>query len=301
MQQTFSFTVSLVEARDLFITAIQAEGFSPATVANYESSLGLFIRFLHEQGVHHLQEVTPAHVRAWLVHKREQGVSQYHLHNCYRLPRRWWRWLMDEGLVQHDAFANVKKPRPPQLVKPALTDEQVKALLKATEGKDWLSLRNRALVMLLLTTGLRAIEAHRLTVRDVQGDAIQVQGKGNKQRFVPLLPEVRLALKRYLTLCPFKPAENDPLWWGVDGALSLDAVKHCIYDLSRRAGVQAGSHALRRTFATRLLQEGVSMEHVRMLLGHSGYAVLRQYLVLGEADLRKAVQEHNPLKRLTKR
>ncbi|GIV22250.1 MAG: tyrosine recombinase XerC [Armatimonadota bacterium] len=299
MQQSVSLFVTLEDAKELFLTAMLAEGFSETTLRNYRCILGLFERFLKQRGVHTLQQVTPEAVRQWLVFKRENGVSPHHILNCYRLPRRWWRWLMAEGLVQDDAFANVRKPRTPQIIKSALDEAQVAALLRAaSEGKGWLALRNRALVMMLLSSGLRATEAHRLKVRDVLQSSgnIIVYGKGGKMRIVPLLPEVKLAIQRYLIANPFKPQQDDPLWWGINGALTLGALKHAVYDLAKRAGIRAGPHALRRTFATRLLQDGVSMEHVRQLLGHSGYAVIKQYVALTQVDLMEAAVQHNPLR-----
>lgn len=289
-------TVRLAETVKLFLVALQAEGVAPTTLRNYRHMLKMFTEYLHGLGCETLHDVQTHHIRQWLIHKREQGVGGFQVCNCYRLPRRFWRWCIREELVDSDPFGKVSKPKVPQVVKPALTQDEIDRLLNACRGRHWLQLRDRALVILLLSTGLRAMEAHALKVKDVEGDSLLIQGKGNKQRMVPLTPQARLALKRYLLACPYKPTGDDPLWWGNSGRLTLDGLKQAVRDLGTRAGVRCGAHRLRHTFATRMLQDGASMEHVRLLLGHSDYTVLRQYLHLTEADLDRTMKEHNPLK-----
>lgn len=291
-------TVSFHDATQLFLTGLQAEGATDNTIKDYDTVLKQFVRFLQEQGCQTVQDVTPAHIRQWIIHKREQGVSSHTLFNAYRLPRRWFNWLLQEGVLDSNPFAKVPKPKLEQVVKRALTDDEIRRLLRTQNSKHWLTLRDRALVTLLLSTGLRAMEAHQLKVKDANGDALLIKGKGGKQRIVPLTPQARLAIKRYLVACPHRPQPDDPLWWGNSGALTLDGLKQAVRDLGARAGIQCGAHQLRRTFATRLLQSGASMEHVRLLMGHSDYTVLRQYLHLSGDDLRETIKQHNPLRNI---
>jgi len=110
---------------------------------------------------------------------------------------------------------------------------------------------------------------------------------------------VRLALKRYLRAGPHHLTGASPLWQGVKGALTLDGLKNAIKAVGERAGITPlGAHAFRRTFATWSLRNGIDLEHLRLLMGHSDYRVLRQYLALVEADLKRAHQQHSPLQNL---
>jgi integrase/recombinase XerC len=97
----------------------------------------------------------------------------------------------------------------------------VEQILQACEGKEWLRLRDKALILLLLDTGLRIHEAHKLTVADAQQETVLIRGKGGKQRVVFLSAEVRLAIKRYLKACPYPLTDDSPLWQGMNGALTL--------------------------------------------------------------------------------
>lgn len=294
--------LALDEALDLFLTAMLAEGASQNTVTTYRETVGRFIQFVREQGCESVQDVDTATLRLWMIRCREQGLSPHSLYNYFRHPRRWFNWLLQEGLIQETLFSRMKAPRVPQGVKRALSEQEIRQLRNACNGKHWMNLRDKALILLLLSTGLRAAEAHQLRVGDTDKDALLIRGKGNKQRVVPLLPQVRLALKRYVTACPYiRPHEKDArLCWGSHAVpLTCDGLKQCVRDTARRAGLTTfGPHTLRRTCATRLLQDGASVEHVRLLLGHSDYSVLRHYLNLTESDLRQTIQQHNPLKNI---
>jgi integrase/recombinase XerD len=292
----------LTEAFTLWLEALEARGTSPRTLANYREGVGQFVAFL-EQHATTLDAVQPHHIRKWLIHKQRKGVSPYTVRNAYRLPRLFWQWCLREELTANDPFQKVEKPKVPPKVKPALTPEEVEQILKACNGKHWLRLRDKALILLLLDTGLRIHEAHNLTVADASQDALLIRGKGGKQRVVFLSHEVRLALRRYLNACPFAPTGDAPLWWGRFGALTLHGLKTAVRFVGKRAGLKRrlSPHAFRRTFATWSLRSGIDLEHLRQLMGHSNYTVLRQYLALVEADLKQAHQQHSPLNNLRNR
>ena len=97
----------LTECLQLWLEALQAQGASLRTIANYRECVGAFTRFLQARGITTLDAVQPAHIRQWLIAKREQGVSPETLHNAYRNPRAWRRFYMREGLATHNPFATV--------------------------------------------------------------------------------------------------------------------------------------------------------------------------------------------------
>jgi site-specific recombinase XerD len=150
----------------------------------------------------------------------------------------------------------------------------------------------------LLDTGLRIHECHQLRVMDVVQNALIVRGKGGKQRVVVLSAEVRLALQRYLKACPYRPTAEHPLWWGAHGCLTLEGLKVTVRKVGKRAGVKVGAHQLRRTFATWSLRNGIDLEHLRLLMGHSDLKTTQQYLALVEDDLKRAHEQYSPLKML---
>ena len=297
-------TSELWDCYELWLESMQARGLAPKTIANYRLEVGQFLRFLHEHlNLTTLDAVRPHHIRKWLIHRQQQGVSNRQLRNDYQSPATFWRWCLREELTTNNPFAKVEKPRQLPTLKPALTPDEVEQILQACDGKDWLRLRDKALILLLLDTGLRIHEAHKLTVADAQRETVLIRGKGGKQRVVFLSAEVRLAIKRYLKACPYPLTDESPLWWGRNGALTLWGIMEVVEKIGKRAELPKplGAHTFRRTFATWSLRNGIDMEHLRQLMGHSDYTVLRQYLALDATDLRRAHEQHNPLQNLRKR
>jgi len=293
----------LEEAFHLWLESMQARQFSPSTLRGYRVNVGAFLRYLQENlNLTTLDAVRPAHIRKWLIYRQQHGVSNAQLHNDYRQPRTFWRWCIKEELTTNDPFAKVEKPKLQPTLKPALTPREVEQILQACDGKDWLRLRDKALILLLLDTGLRIHEAHKLTVADAQQETVLIRGKGGKQRVVFLSAEVRLAIKRYLKACPYPLTDESPLWWGRNGALTLWGIMEVVEKIGKRAELPKplGAHTFRRTFATWSLRSGIDLEQLRQLMGHSDYTVLRQYLSLVEADLKQAHQQHSPLNNLRK-
>ena len=295
-----TFENALQEAFQLWMESMQARAFSPKTLYGYKVNVGAFIRFLNAPGLTELEQVQPTHIRKWLTYRREKGVSNAQLWNDYRQPRTFWNWCLREELTTHNPFTKVEKPRLETVVKPALTPEQVEALLKACEGKDWLRLRDRALLLTLLDTGLRASEVHSLKATDEKRDTLLIRGKGGKRRVVFLCPETRLALRRYLNACPHSLTDDSPLWWGRNGALTLWGLLEVIENIGKRAGITPlGAHIFRRTHAVWSLRSGIDLAHLQKMLGHSSMSVLvKHYLPLLESDLKEAHRQHSPVNTL---
>jgi site-specific recombinase XerD len=134
-----------------------------------------------------------------------------------------------------------------------------------------------------------------------------ITGKGGKQRWVFLSAEVRRALRKYLDAMQRATGRtldaDAPLWWTANAPMSLSMLRRTVARIGERAGLgkHLGAHAFRRTFATWSLRSGIDLEHLRQLMGHSDYTVLRQYLALDATDLRRAHEQHNPLQNLRKR
>ncbi len=171
-------TSELWECHNMWLESMQARGLAPKTLAIYRLEVGQFLRFLHEQlNLTTLDAVRPVHIRKWLIHRQQQGVSNRQLRNDYQSPATFWRWCIKEELTTNNPFAKVEKPRQLPTLKPALTPDEIDALLRACDGKEWLRLRDKALILLLLDTGLRIHEAHKLTVEDASRACVLIHAR----------------------------------------------------------------------------------------------------------------------------
>ena len=158
-----------------------------------------------------------------------------------------------------------------------------------------LRLRDATMATVLLNTGLRVGELCTLRLLDVQmserkGKVIVRSGKGGKQRVVPLNGQARRMLRQWLLHRP--SVETDALFVGQrSGAVSARSVQRAVGRLAQLAGLEAVTpHILRHTFAKSLINQGVSIEKVAALLGHSDLNTTRIYITPGERDLEEAVE-----------
>lgn len=296
-------TNPILLALELWLETCASKGVSAKTLKTYRTQVTPFVQFLHQQGCQTFEDVHPQHIRRWLLHWREQGVSADTLWDYFRNPRTFWNWCIREGLTESNPFLRVEPPKRGKTIKQALTPAQVELLLTECATKHWLDCRNYALVLCLVSTGLRAHEVLTLRVEHASQETAVITGKGNKQRVVVLSGELRLALARYLRALEKQTGRklepSAPLWWSERGhPLTLDGLKITIRKLGKKVGLTLGTHRLRRTFGTWCIVNGMNVKHVQELLGHSDLETTMLYLNLTERDLLEAYRQHDPLKLL---
>lgn len=265
----------------------------------------------------HPADLTAQAVRAGFADLAREGAAVSSRTRAIGVWKAFCGWLIDGGHLAADPTAGIARPRKPEALPVAFTDEQLQRILQAASEPDpdsrtpW-PLRDRALVITLAGTGVRASELCGLTVGDVATGAdpsLRVHGKGGKTRVVPLSPQVQQAIAEYLDnragRFPAKDGEAsspargerpaDPLFVSYSGsALTRGALKQYVYRWLLRAGVPRPDgeavHAFRHTFATGLIHNGADLASVRQLLGHSSIASTQIYLRMTGADLVSAVR-----------
>jgi len=168
------------------------------------------------------------------------------------------------------------------------------------DAPEWILARDTAVLALLYGSGLRISEALSLKRRDapIKGrDMLRVTGKGNKTRVVPVLPIVREAVERYLSLCPLKVGSDDPLFMGARGKQLRPRIIQLRIARARAAlGLPetATPHALRHSFATHLLGAGADLRAIQELLGHASLSTTQGYTEVDRAHLLKTYDKAHP-------
>ncbi len=241
------------------------------------------------------------------------------------ISRTWSTWnqlftfMVAEGLLPGNPMAAIEKPRVPKSRPKAITgDDSVDRLLSvAARGRQgarnpWPE-RDFAIVVTLLTCGLRLSELLDLEMRSIDGPpedrVIGVRGKGNKERTVPLEAEVESILSAYvesrLRRFPGRIQSADPLFVDNKGAkLKRGALQYMIDQLYREAGIRtkvpAGAlvHALRHTFATSLARNGASGTELQLLLGHESLATTQRYVDATAREIRSAARSNDAYRSL---
>lgn len=287
--------------------ALRVAGRSPRTIRWYGDHLAEFVTFVERDGRRAtLDDLCPPVARRWLLAAqaaRAKPLAPASLAGRVRTLRAFGSWVAREFELGASPLRGLPVPRVPQLLVPSLREPDIHELLRAVAAGSQPD-RDRAIVLLLLDTGLRLAEAAGLRVGDVdlvEGRAT-VMGKGARQRSVPIGRRTRQALRR--TLAPRgRLAAEAALFVGVDGRpLKPHAYQQLFRRLVRRVtlSTRCSPHVLRHTFARSFLRNGGDVFSLQRILGHSptSLQVTRRYLDLDDDDLRAVHREASPVDRL---
>jgi site-specific recombinase XerD len=199
----------------------------------------------------------------------------------FKALRSLYRWLEEESEIADNAVARMRSPHVPEQPVPIVPGDALRRLLDACAGKDFVSRRDTAIIMLLLDTGARRSEVLNLRVADVnfEYDVIHVLGKGGRQRAVPFGRKTAQAVDRYLRVRSLhKHAAEERLWLGKRGPWTDDGLRHML----RRRGEQAGipnlhPHRFRHTFAHAWLVQGGHETDLMRIAGWRSRVMLQRY------------------------
>jgi integrase/recombinase XerD len=284
--------------------------FSPHTVADYQLT---FTRFAAYIGDTPLADITAADVQRFLEHVRaEHKLGKKTVNNIWIALSSFWTWAAVELHVPHIIRGHVRQPdyRPPVIE--TYTEVQIKAMLAACqETAAWRtrnghqartqrseSLRDQAIIVTLIDTGVRASELCNLEIRDYNqqtGRLLVRQGKGSKDRPVFLGQTGRRLIWRYLAERP-TASPTDPLFpTNTNRPLERNNLRKTLQRIGERAGVtNVTIHRFRHTFAVTFLRNGGSLLELQEMLGHEKMETVRIYAKLAAADLQAAQRRASP-------
>jgi len=282
--------------------------FSPKTTEAYRRDVLQFLAFLAEHlggapSLRDLAALEPADVRAFLAARRAEGIGSRSLMRALAGMRGFARFLERNGKGKVGALAAVRAPKIGKTLPRPLPAAAAKRVadpeLSAGDGREpWIHARDAAVLALLYGGGLRISEALGLKRGDFgDRDTITVTGKGNKQRMVPVLPQVAKLVADYLALCPYDLGEDGPLFVGTKGGpLSARVVQLAMARLRGALGLPetATPHALRHSFATHLLARGGDLRSIQELLGHASLATTQIYTEVDAERLIEAYRSAHP-------
>jgi integrase/recombinase XerC len=253
-----------------------------------------------------LAKLAPQDVRAFMAARRSEGIGGRSLMRGLAGTRSFARFLERNGKGKVGALAAVRAPKMPKtLPKPlpiASAKQVTDADLRAGEAREqWVLARDAAVLALLYGAGLRISEALGLARGDVpapgKGDAITVTGKGNKQRMVPLLPQVSQSIADYVALCPYELPAEGPLFVGARGKALSPRIVQLVMERLRGAlslPDSATPHALRHSFATHLLARGGDLRAIQELLGHASLSTTQIYTAVDTERLLEVYRNSHP-------
>lgn len=283
--------------------------YSPLTVEAYARDLRQFLAFAAQGaksplGAEQFLAMTPADVRAYMAHRRSEGVAGRSVLRALAALRSFARHLERAGEGKAAPFVAVRSPKVarslPKPLGPAAAVQVTDPETRAGETRDpWVLARDAAVLALLYGSGLRISEALGLRRKDapVSADSITVIGKGRKTRSVPVIAPVREAVSQYIALCPHHLEPEGPLFVGVRGGpLSPRIIQLAMERMRGALGLPASAtpHALRHSFATHLLARGGDLRSIQELLGHASLSTTQVYTAVDTSRLMDAWMSAHP-------
>lgn len=292
-------TASLLSEQ--FLDAVWLEsGLSENTLNAYRTDLAALEGWLDKKNLP-LEAVTRAELLGYLAANVRQGLSPRSSARRLSTLRRFYRYLLREGLIQEDPTADVSSPSLGRPLPKSITEASVEKLLAAPPDTT-LGLRDRAMLETMYASGLRVSELVALALNelDLTTGLVRVTGKGGKERIVPLGDEAMSRLGDYL-----KGARPSLLGEHKSGAVFLTRrgqpmTRQAFWQLIKRYSSAAGidsslsPHSLRHAFATHLLNHGADLRSVQMLLGHADLSTTQIYTHVAKARLQTLHSSHHP-------
>ena len=263
----------------LFLWSCRANNLSPRTITDYQFKAGRFIRFCEATGCTNINEISTNHIRSFLLQLQERNSAKS-VADYYRVIKRFFNWMVEEEILEYSPMAKIKSPRVPEtLIKP-FTEQHIKSILLLCDEHTRTGIRNKAIILMLLDTGLRLSELAniQLSDMDLDNETLTVMGKGNRQRVVRIGRGAQKALLTYL----LSRKDNQPgLWVSEEGKpLTWKGIAVMFKVLKRRAGfqdVRLSAHTFRHTSGTWALLNGASERDVQLLLGHRTQRMTQHY------------------------
>ncbi|MCK5761376.1 MAG: site-specific tyrosine recombinase XerD [Candidatus Izimaplasma sp.] len=278
------------------------KGLSQNSIKSYISDLVEYIDFLVKNYmIKDPDKITKQHIRNFIGRLKRKHNSASSISRKMSAIRSFHKYLLLEKIVYVNVSLGISLPKKEQRLPQILSVNEIDALMVAADGDEPLELRNRAMLELLYGSGLRITELIGIRLGDLHLNMgfLNILGKGNKERIVPLGEEGRYALRRYLDKGrPFlKKVPGDIVFVNNSGSsISRVGFYKTLKKLALKAGItkDVSPHTLRHSFASHLLENGVNLRMVQELLGHEDISTTQIYTHISKKHLKDVYEEFHP-------
>ena len=293
--------MTLQNAYDSFLIEQHIRGNTEKTVQYYTSCLTIFARFVGA-GLD-MEEISLDLLKRYYLHLTSRRLTTTSVQTYIRAVRAFLTWCYCEEIIQTDLSKKFRLPKAKRKTIDVLTDDEVHRLFGCFNLRYTIPLRNACICTLMLDCGLRLHEVVTLSVDRLHiadGYAI-VDGKGNKQRIVPLGYYTRKLLLRYLARRPVSVQHTAVFLQRDLSPVTDNTVQLLFRRLKRRSGIpRLRAHLLRHTFATSFLQNGGDIYTLQQILGHTSLEMVKRYVHFTPGKLQSKHAKCSPLDRLFK-
>lgn len=298
--------MALTELRDKYLAYLRFElNLSANTCQAYLQDVDKLLSYIEAEGID-LRALDYPRLQHFLSTLYDLGIHPNSIARIISGVKSFGRYLQLEGYVEADPTVLLEVPRKGRYLPEVLTTSEVDRIIEAAGSKGGHeALRNRAIIELLFSCGLRVSELCQLSFPDLflEEGYLRVLGKGSKQRLIPLSPSAIQELKTYLAdparPTPKRGQEQYVFLSRLGKAISRITVFVFIREAAEMAGItkKISPHTFRHSFATVLLEGGANLQAIQLLLGHEDVATTEIYTHIDRTKLREQVERYHPRNR----
>ena len=281
--------------------------YSSHTSSSYRKDMAMFLSFLNTHlneniTLSSIKNITLQDIRSWLSSLRNQEYNIASYARYLAAIRNFFNYTKRFENIENSSAMNIKIKRRNRSLPKALSTIDTKLVQDGAfeVSKDlWTQLRDFAIITLIYGCGLRISEALSITQRDLNGDYINITGKGNKTRSVPILSSVKETIEKYVEHCPFNIGMEEPIFLGTRGKkMNVSVFQNQIRKIRTNLGLQPSvtPHAFRHSFATHLLSNGADLRSIQELLGHKNMSTTQIYTSVDSKKILDAYSKSHPRK-----
>lgn len=280
--------------------------YSHHSIISYHNDLKSYIEFLRDYNGEEITLTTFINadlrlIRSWLAKRKSQDYSATSSARALSSIKNFYKFLHYAKGSENNIIFSARSPKKPKPLPKALSVEDAMMAINKIENyakNDWLSLRDKALLMLIYASGLRISEALSLTRQHLLEDNIRIIGKGNKERLIPWIHSAKSIIAQYLAVVPYD-VTTGPIFLGErGGALQAPVFSKQLINLRRHLGLPEylTPHAFRHSFATHILENGGDLRSIQELLGHTSLSTTQRYTKVNIKRLSDIYNNSHPLK-----
>jgi integrase/recombinase XerD len=286
-----------------FIQYLSVErGLAKNTLIAYKRDLVKYAYFLERGGVTAVQQISRQKVSEYIYDQKKSGMQVTSICRSLAAVKMFHRFLVREGFCHEDPTALVDTPKIWKRVPDVLSQPEVLAMIKASDGEEWQQVRDHAIIEMFYASGMRVSELVNLRVENVNFEVgyIRCIGKGSKERLVPIGRQAREAVTRYLNeVRPGLIKQGNPpqvFLSRLGKQLSRQSIWKIIKHYALKAGVSKTikPHTLRHSFATHMLEHGADLRSVQEMLGHADISTTQVYTHVDRERLRTVHKQFHP-------
>ncbi len=259
---------------------------SPRTVKFYQTQISYFLAFLERQNISEVEQIRPQMIKEFLVSYERRGNKPSYINDILKSIKCLSRYAFNEGYTSSLLTEKIKNLKQPKVLIHTFSDEEITKIINYYNGMDYLSIRNKIILMIFFNTGIRLGELINMRLDQIRDTYFCIYGKGRKERVVPKNPMVAKWLMKYLQVrnAYFQyRRESDLVFLSKNGKRLTEEgiskfIKNAAAAVNVNPMVRVSPHTCRHTFAQLQLKNGLDLYSLSRLLGHESVAITQRYL-----------------------